>query len=186
MDSFYKQDELRELGLKKIGTNVLISRKASIYGASNISIGNNVRIDDFCILSGKICISNYVHISAYTGLYGGSKGIVLESFTGISSRCVVYAESDDYLGESMTNPMLPDKFRNVYGEGVSIRRHALIGSGCTILPSVIIGEGASVGAMSLVNKNIDPWTVNIGIPCKKIKNRSQNILKLEHEFLNGK
>lgn len=47
MTSFYSEDELKSIGLKTYGENVLISRFARIYGAKNISIGNNVRIDDF-------------------------------------------------------------------------------------------------------------------------------------------
>jgi len=92
--SFYQQQELAELGLKSYGKNVIISRKCSIYGASNISIGNNVRIDDFCVLSGKIEIGNFVHIAAASLLFGGEHGIIMEDFSGLSSRCVIYAESD--------------------------------------------------------------------------------------------
>ena len=69
MDSFYSQNELLELGFKKIGTNVLISKKSSIYNAQNIEIGDNVRIDDFCLLSGTIKLGNYIHIGAYSALY---------------------------------------------------------------------------------------------------------------------
>lgn len=87
---------------------MLISRKASIYGENNISIGDNVRIDDFCILSGNITIGNNVHISAYTGLFVGNMGIKIEDFVALSVRCVVFGESDDYSGSAMTNPMIPD------------------------------------------------------------------------------
>ncbi len=54
MTSFYTEKELQSNGLGTYGANVLISRKASINGAENIRIGSNVRIDDFCRLSGKI------------------------------------------------------------------------------------------------------------------------------------
>lgn len=54
--SFYTHDELAEIGFKSCGKNVLISRKASIYSPAKIEIGDNVRIDDFCILSGVIFI----------------------------------------------------------------------------------------------------------------------------------
>lgn len=66
MTSFYTEKELPSLGLKKYGRNVKISRHASIYGAQNISIGDNVRIDDFCILSGHIELGSYIHIAAYS------------------------------------------------------------------------------------------------------------------------
>ena len=62
--SFYNEEELKEIGLKVYGKNVLISRNATIYGADKISIGDNVRIDDFCILSGNISLGSYIHIAA--------------------------------------------------------------------------------------------------------------------------
>ena len=183
MNSFYSEEELKEIGFKSIGTNVLISKKCSIYGAQNISIGSNVRIDDFCILSGKIQIGNYVHIAAGVMLFGGDYAIILEDFVGISSRCAVYAASDDYSGEALTNPTTPDKYRNVTGGTVIFKRHAIIGAGSTILPNIIVGEGASVGSMSLVNKSIEGWGIYVGIPCRRVKDRSKHLLELEKEFL---
>ena len=54
------------MGFASVGQNVQISDKASFYGASRITLGNNVRIDDFCVLSagiGGIAIGNYIHIA---------------------------------------------------------------------------------------------------------------------------
>ena len=90
MSSFYSEEELRQIGLKRFGKNVLISRKASIYSPEEIEIANDVRIDDFCVLSGKISIGSNIHISVYTGLFGGKSGIYLSDFTTISSRCMLY------------------------------------------------------------------------------------------------
>jgi galactoside O-acetyltransferase len=182
LNSFYTFDELNKLGLASIGTNVLISRKVSIYGAEKINIGDNVRVDDFCILSGKITIGNYVHIAAYTALYGGDKGIVIHDFAGISSRTTVYSVTDDYSGEVMTNPMIPDKFKNIQSEKVVIEKHVIIGSGCVVLPGVILKEGSAFGAMTFINRSSESWSINIGIPFKKIKDRSKKLLKLEKEF----
>lgn len=183
MSSFYDEEELKQLGFKRVGENVKISRKASIYGAGNISIGNNVRIDDFCILSGCIEIGNFVHIAAYTSLFAGTVGIIMKDFSCLSSRCAVYAISDDYSGNSLTNPMVPDQYRKVQESQVVLEKHVLVGTGSTILPGVILGEGTSVGAMSLINKSLEPWGMYVGIPCKKIREREKNILKLEEEFL---
>ena len=182
MNSFYTQKELKEVGFKSFGNRVLISKKASIYGADNISIGDNVRIDDFCILSGKIKIGNYVHIAAGCMLFGGDDGIVLEDFSSVSSRSAIYASSDDYSGEALTNPMIPEKYRKVLGGKVVLKKHSIIGSGSTILPGVIIGEGTSVGSMSFVNKPIEDWGIYVGIPCKKIRERNKKILTLEKEL----
>lgn len=184
MNSFYSEAELKNLGLKSVGKNVHISRKASIYGCENIVIGDNVRIDDFCILSGKIQIGSFIHISAYTALFGGKEqGIVLEDYATVSSRCVVYALSDDYSGEYMTNAVIPSEYTNVTESKVVIKKYAIVGSGCTVLPGVTIEEGVAVGAMSLVNKSLSSWGVYVGIPCKRIKERSKKLLDVAVKFV---
>ena len=183
MTSFYKHDEVQKLGLKSVGNNVLISRKSSIYGASNIIIGDNVRIDDFCILSGKITIGSNIHIAAYSAVYGGDACVQIEDFANISSRVCVYAISDDYSGKTMTNPMIPDEFKNVTQKSVFIGRHVIIGSGSTVLPGLRLEEGTAVGAMSLINRSTKAWTIYAGIPAKELKQRSRDLLDLEKAFL---
>lgn len=186
MNSFYSVDELKEIGIKKFGENVLISRKASIYGAGNIEIGDNVRIDDFCILSGKIKIGSYVHIAAYCGMFAGDAGIFLDDFSGLSSRTVVYAASDDYSGEFLTNPTVDNKYRNVIGKPVKVGKHVVVGTGSTILPGVTIGDGSSVGACSLIAKDCEENAIYVGVPAKKLKERSKKIFELEKDFLSHK
>ncbi|MCM1387282.1 MAG: acyltransferase [Bacillus sp. (in: Bacteria)] len=181
--SFYSKQELKELGLHSYGENVLISRNATIYGANKISIGDNVRIDDFCILSGNITLGNFIHIAAYCGLFGGESGIVMEDFSAISSRGVIYGDSDDYSGIAFTNPTVPDEFRNVSGGKVTLRRHVILGTGVSVLPNVTIGEGSAIGSMSLVNRSVDAWGIYVGIPCKKIKERKKDLLEFEKKFL---
>ncbi len=183
MNNFYDYEELPLLGLKSFGKNVKISRKASIYQAGKISLGDDVRIDDFCVISGNVSLGSFIHIATHSALFGGVAGIVLEDFTTISSRCAVYALSDDYSGYAMTNPTVPDKYRNVIDGQVKIERHVIIGTGTTILPAVLIGEGAAVGAMSLVKESLEPWGIYVGIPCKMIRDRKRDLLNLETEFL---
>lgn len=183
VSSFYKEKELEELGIRRIGKNALISRKASLYGVDQIEIGDHVRIDDFCILSGKVIIGNYIHISAYTSLFGGKKeGIIVEDYATVSSRCAVYARSDDYSGDYMTNAVIPEQYTHVYEARVCIRKYAIVGSGCTILPGVTIDEGAAVGAMSLVNRDLGQWGIYVGIPCKRLKDRSKGLLNCVTAF----
>lgn len=183
MTSFYSQEELAILGFRRVGNSALISRKASFYGVENIIIGNNVRIDDFCILSGKIEIGNNIHIAAYSALYGGDEGIYINDFANLSSRVSVYSISDDYSGETMTNPTISKKYRHVDSAPVMIGKHVIIGSTSVVMPGVNIAEGSSFGCFSYINRNSEPWSVNVGIPFKKIKNRSKRLLELEVEML---
>lgn len=173
--SFYSEKELAELGLKSYGRDVKISRKVSIYGASNIVVGNNVRIDDFCILSGHIILGSNIHISAYAALYG-SMGIELEDYTGISPRSTIYSAMDDFSGDYLIGPIHDEIQIHVTGGKVTLCRYSQIGANCIVFPDINIAEGSVIGAMSLVNKSTEPWTVNIGIPAKAIKKRRKDLL----------
>lgn len=184
MNSFYSEDELKGLGLAHYGYNVLISKKASIYGAEKISIGNNVRIDDFCVLSGIISMGNNIHIAAYSALFAGEASITIDDFANVSSRVCIYAISDDYSGETMTNPTIPEKYKHLTKLTVHICRHVIIGSGSTVLPGVTLEEGTVIGAMSLCKRSTKAWMIYAGIPAQIIKERKKDLLELEKEYLN--
>jgi len=175
--SFLSPDELKSIGFKSYGTNVLISRKASIYGASDMSIGDNVRIDDFCILSGKIKLGSNIHISAYVALYG-AMGIELKDYTGISPRSTIYSAMDDFSGEYLIGPIHPKDKINVTGGKVILEKFVQVGCNSVIFPNITIGEGSVIGAMSLVKSDTEPWGIYIGVPVKKFKNRSNTLLNL--------
>ncbi len=181
--SFYNEEELKKIGFARVGKNVQVSRLARIYGACNIHLGNFVRIDDFSVLSGKIIVGNFVHIAPAVMLRGGLEGIELKDFAGIASRSAIYAGTDDYLGYALTNPCVDDAFRQMTYQKVILHKHVIIGTGSTILPGVEIGEGSSVGAMSLVNQSLAAWGVYAGNPCRKIKNRQKILLEKEKAFL---
>lgn len=180
--SFYSNAELMGLGFKSVGKNVLLSKKASFYG-NEISLGNNIRVDDFCILSGKISIGNYVHIGAGSYLFGGEKGIKIDDFSGCSQHVCIYATSDDYSGKSLTNPTVPDKFKKLNEGEVVIEKYVIIGAGSIILPSVTVREGSAIGALSLVDKSTEKWKIYFGSPAIPINNRNKKIIELEQEFL---
>ena len=182
MNSYYTPQELERIGFEKYGSDVLISRKCSIYSADKIELGDHVRIDDFAILSGGIKLGNYIHISAYTGLFAGEAGIEISDFATISSRVMIYAVNDDYSGETMTNPMIPDQYRGVVEKKVVIGKHVIIGSGSLVLPGVRIGEGAALGAMSMAKNNLTEWKMYAGIPCQYIKDRKRDLQRLEQVF----
>ncbi|WP_118857354.1 acyltransferase [Sphingomonas mesophila] len=186
--TFLNRDELEQAGFKSLGENVLISSRASVYGAERIAIGSHVRIDDFCILSagsGGIRIGDHIHVACYTSLIGAGR-ITLADFCNLSSRVAIYSSSDDYSGRTMTNPMVPADLKAVDDRPVSIGRHAIIGCGSVILPGVTIGDGAAVGALSVINRDCDPFTIYAGSPARAVKGRDRQLLELETAFLSGK
>lgn len=174
--SFYTSEELKGLGFKKLGDNVLVSRFARFYGLEEMEIGDNVRIDDFCILSGAIILGSNIHISAYSSLYG-KMGIIMEDFTGLSPRCSLLSASDDFSGNYLIGPMIDPGFTNVTGGKILIKKYSQLGCNCVVLPGVVINEGVTVGAMSLIKEELEEWKIYAGIPTKCIKERSRELLK---------
>lgn len=179
MDGFYTKDELLAIGFKSVGENVLISKKTSIYGASNIIIGSNVRIDDFCLLVGKIEIHDYVHIGAYCGLHASQGGtIIFEDYSGISSNVNIYASTDIFDGEyCCARPGLNNDCFNTITSEVRLGKYSQVGTGSTVIPGGSLQEGSAVGAMSLVNKPLEPWSIYFGIPCRFYKKRRKELIE---------
>lgn len=182
---YYSEDDLKDAGFKTIGHNVQISKTCTIIGLENIEIGNNVRIDGYCSIiaagSGWLKLGSFIHIGGYCLLSAGD-GIQMEDFSGISQGTRIYSRTDDYGGEYLTNPTVPEKYTGVIRGTVTLGRHVIIGSGSVILPKVTIGEGTSVGALSLVKNSLEPWGVFFGSPVKRLKDRSKRLLELEVEL----
>jgi len=185
--SYYTSKELKNFKFLSLGKNVLIKKNANLYFSENISIGDNVRIDDNVIIvaSNKqkpVKIENYVHIASNCYL-AGSDGIKLMNFTTLSPGVKIFSGSDDYSGKKMTNPMVNKKYIGGKKGKVTLCKHVIVGANSVILPNVTIQEGSSVGAISLVIKSLDSWGVYCGVPVKKLKNRSKDLLDLEKKFL---
>lgn len=174
MDSFLTLTELKNINVKSIGKNVYISRHSNFYSVGSIEIGNNVRIDDFCILSGNIKIGNNVHISAGVFLYGGDAGIEICDNVNISPKSIIFAVSDDFSNSIFIGPMT-NRFdlRHIIKKKVIFNKYSSLGAMSVVLPGGELGEGTAVGAMSLVKTPLDDWTVYCGVPCKAIKKKEK-------------
>lgn len=190
--SYYTKKELLRLGFRLLngGINVKISKKANFNNISKIVFGNNVRIDDYCFISahGNIIFDDFVHIARNCLLISAKDKIIhFHPFTGLSNNCSIFGQTDNYDGSSLTNPCIPDdpKYKNVIKGNVELKKHSIVGSSSIILPNTIIGEGTSVGALSLIKGNLEPWNIYAGNPLKLIKERKKDIIKLEEMFISN-
>ncbi len=181
---YLSENELNNLGFKKYGKNILISNKASIYNPELIEIGNNVRIDDFCLLSGKIKISSYIHITPYVLLAGGTEGIIIKDYCTFAYGVKVFSQTDDYSGGSMVNSLIPKKYKMETKKKITINKHCIFGANSIIFPGINVAEGTSLGAGAILKQNTEPWSIYVGIPAYKKKQKSKKILELEKKFNN--
>ncbi len=178
---------VEQMGFASVGKDVQISDRASFYNTSQISLGNNVRIDDFCVLSagvGGIHIGDHIHIAVFAALIGAGK-ITVSDFCNISSRVSIYSSNDDYSGFTMTNPTVPGMYTGVTHADVFLGKHVIIGSGSIILPGVNLEEGVAVGALSMIKEDCMAFGIYAGNPARRVMERSRNLLELEKAFRNG-
>jgi len=180
---FLTDKDLHSYGFANLGENVQISKYAIIYQPHLVSIGNNVRIDDFAKLNGKISIGSNIHIASFVCLMG-SHGITLHDYTQISLRTTLLSATDDFSGEYLVGPQVPKQYRKISGGEIVLEKHALVGAGSMIFPAVTLREGTAVGAMSLVFRSTKKWTIYFGNPAIPIKQRSQNMVQFE-KHING-
>lgn len=167
-NSFLTREELISVGFASLGEHVRISRYARLYSPAAIFVGDDVRIDDFTLLSashGAIRLSGWNHIGAAAMIYGPAR---IGHWTTISGRAAIYGVSDDFTWLEHTYPYFPHDL--VVAE-VGIGDDVVVGTGSTVLPGLRIADGVAIGAMSLVTRNIETEGVYAGIPVNRVADR---------------
>lgn len=154
-----------------------------IMGIENIEFGKNIIIDDFTLIyaTAPMKIGSYVHIANFTSITGGAE-LIIGDFVAISQGCRILTGTDDFVDWGFGNSTIDEKYRNTKRKPVKIGKFCIIGANTVILPGVTIGEGATVGAGSVVTKDLKPWGVYISN--EKIKERNKvDALKTYNTFL---
>lgn len=129
----------------EIGDRVFINSNTNLISREKIKIGNDVTIAWGCMI--------YDHNS--------------HSIDWKERRNDMYQQFKDY---EETGDFIKNKNWDVVkSRPITICDKAWIGFDCTILNGVTIGEGAIVGAKSVVRENVEPWTIVVGNPARKIK-----------------
>jgi galactoside O-acetyltransferase len=173
-----------EPAFRRRGEDVTVHPAAKVVAADEMEVGDSVIIDDFTFILavGGVRLGSFVHIGAHAFI-GGGGGLVMEDFAGISGGVRVYTGNEDYLGGQLTNPTVPSPWRTPSRAPVHIGRHAIVGAGSVVLPGVTIGEGAAVGALSVIARDLEPWTVYAGNPARPVKDRPrERMLTLEEDL----
>lgn len=140
-----------------IGKGTLVGRETIIR--DNVQIGRDCYIGDLCVFAGqtvvgdKTCITVQCHITRFSRI--GNHVFIAPFFLSTNDNRMTYHRR----GHGM----------NLIG--VTIEDYVRIAGHVMTLPGVRIGEGAIVGAYSLVTKDVEPYTLVYGIPAKKHKDR---------------
>jgi len=144
--------ELHDIGFTKVGKNPRISNKSSFYGISG-RIGDNVRIDDFCVLKGSVALGSFVHIASFGLISGAHAPVEIGDFVTLSARTTVLTGTDDFGAEDSLNN---SEYASIIIGPIKIELGTIIGAGALILPNVTVGVGASIGAGCIVFQDVRP------------------------------
>lgn len=174
---YYTRAELEGMNFKHLGKDVMISTLSRIYNPEKTEIGDGCRIDDFCVLMGKIILGNYVHIALYTHIGGTDQGVYMDDHSECAYRCAIITHSSDYTLQTLHSPCVPETLKKGRSGAVHIGKYVLIGYDTLVMPGVRIAEGCSIGAFSYVNKDLDGWGMYDGKPAIRIGDTSQELLK---------
>ncbi|MCP4400697.1 MAG: acyltransferase [bacterium] len=163
---------LRHPHKMKIGSNVMIDEQCVLDAkgceAGDFVLGDNVIVSRGCVLSaksGNLVIGDNVNFGADCLLYSG-KEIRVGSDTLFAAQC--------YVGGSMYHldqPDVPPIQQGSYAHGVTIGSGCWLGAGAKVLDGVEVGDGVVMGSGAIANKNLEAFTVAVGVPAKVIKKR---------------
>lgn len=146
-DSSKRVIPFRPNDAKRVGQDCFYLDDITWLNGANIELGDRVKFNSGCWVNG----------------FGG---LVLEDDANVGPRTLIHTAN--HITSSRDLPMAHQGWDS---KPVRIGRDAWIGMGCIILPGVSIGEGAIVGAGSLVTKDVPPFGVAVGSPARVIKYR---------------
>lgn len=131
-----------------------------LFGAE---IGDKCLIDfgvKIWIPENLVLKEGFVAIGKNVEIYNYAK-VEIKKMTVISQYCYLITGTHDY-----TDPVMP-----LIWKPITIESQVWVSAGCWVFPGVSIGEGSVIGARSNVTRNMPPWQVCAGSPCKPIKDR---------------
>lgn len=177
---------------EEIGRGVVFGRNVVLRHPHKIKLGNNVLIDDDCVLDAKGCagpdfvIGDNVILSRGCLLSAKYGPISIGDNTNFGANCLVYAAKEVtigrdtllaaqcYVGGAMyqfDDPNVPPIQQGAYANGVSIGNGCWLGAGVKVIDGVTVGDGVILGTGAVVNKDIPALSVAVGVPAKVIKTR---------------
>lgn len=187
---------LYKIGFKKSGKKLFIGKHTDIKYRKNISLGNNININDYVEINAQVkdsvSMGNNIHIGKYsiikcTGTYKDSKpSIFIGDNFGCGDFCFFGCAGGIKIGNNvimgqnvrfhaqnhlfdLTN--IPIREQGTTQKGIVIEDDCWIGAGSVFLDGVTVGTGCVIGSNTVVTKNIEPYSVVVGNPGKVIKKR---------------
>ncbi len=170
--AFYFCNEYKLNRFAYIGKGVKIFPRAKFLRPEQVSIGDYSSIGDFAFIETPLKLGRFCEFLTYATTTG-REAVEIGDFVAISHGTIMFTSADDYTGKFMAPAVLPGEYRQVSSKKITVGDHAIICAHCLVFPGVHIGEGAIVGAGSIVRHDVAPWTINYGAPCEPVRTRER-------------
>ena len=153
---------------EKAHVSKLADIEDSVKG-TRITIEDGVHIDAFVKIKpagglGDAYIGKGTYINSGVVIYSGN-GVVIGEDVLIASNCTIAAVNHEF--EAKDRRIVTQRFQPSRG-GITIEDDVWIGANSVILDGAILRKGCVVGALSLVNKELEPYSINVGSPARCI------------------
>jgi acetyltransferase-like isoleucine patch superfamily enzyme len=183
---------LYPLLLGSCGRNVVFGQNVVLRHPHKIHIGNDVVVDDNCLLDAKgesnqgITIGSGVFIGRNTILSCKNGNIAIEDGANIGFNCELFSASSVRVGRSTlvaaycyliggdhdaSDPSVPILAQSRKSAGIDVGAGAWLGAGAKLLDGVSLGDGAVVGAGAVVRESVPPRTIAVGVPARIVGSR---------------
>jgi acetyltransferase-like isoleucine patch superfamily enzyme len=182
---------------RNVGKGVILGRNITLRHPHKISLGANCFIDDNVVLDAKgkenrgLELGGNVFVGRNSILSCKEGSIFVGDFSNISANCSLLSETEIKLGrycflaghcylvaggnhrfDDITTPIM---FQPSFSKGgIMIADDVWLGAGVIVLDGVTIGQGSVVGAGSVVTQPLPEYSVAVGSPAQKIKDRREN------------
>ena len=181
---------------RQVGPGVVFGRNITLRHPHKISLGKNCFIDDYAVLDAKgeknqgLQVGANVYIGRNTILSCKEGSILIDDYCNISANCSLLSETEIRLGKycflaghcylvaggnhTFDDPSTPIMFQpSLTKGGIVIGEDVWLGAGVIVLDGVRIGQGSVVGAGSVVTEDLPEFSVAVGSPARKIKDRRE-------------
>ena len=158
--------------LKFMGEHVNIHEWAKLIKEEVIQIGEGTQIDDFVLIYGGlgIVLGRYNHVCSFVSIVGGGE-LITGDYVGMAAGCRIMTGAHRHENGTRMVSTVPSEQQDILIGKVVLEKDVFLGTNSVVLPNVTIGEGAMIGAGSVVNRDVEPWTINIGVPVRTIGKR---------------
>ncbi len=126
--------------------------------------GKKVNIERNASFSTRTQLGDYSGIGIRAKLYGP---VIIGNHVMMGPDCIIYTQNHNF---SNTNIYM-DQQGFQEEKKVIIEDDVWIGGRVIILPGVKIGKGSIIGAGAVVSKNVEPYSIVVGNPARKVKTR---------------